>query len=165
MRTNFWRNVCAAGGCLAVLACGSSEPDSPLILGSEGKDAVPGMRTLTADQGRGLQDAITSSGARCELVERAYLRRAEAGQSESWDVRCADGNYSVDIFADGTAADVQRCFDWSWEGCADPYAGRRFRQYRDRGVPSAPRSPGTGELNPDLGKLLEPMTSKDAKVD
>ena len=160
-----WVKALAAVAWVTAVGCGSSEPKSPLILGSDGKNAAPGMRTLTAEQGRGLQDAVTSAGAPCELVERAYLRRIEAGQSETWDVRCDGGNYSVHIFADGTPADVQRCFSWSWEGCADPYAGPRFRQFPDRRTPSAPRSPGSGELNPDLGKLLEKMESKDGKAD
>jgi hypothetical protein len=38
--------------------------------------------------------------------------------------------------------------------CGSPYAERRFR-----------RQPQGGPLNPDLGKLLEPMTAKDGKTD
>lgn len=139
-----------------MLACGSSEPDSPLILGRDAKEVAPGPRQLSSAQNRALQSAVTSTGAPCVGLDRTYLRSLGAeGQSETWDVRCLEGSYSVQIFADGTAADVQRCFGWSEEGCADPYSRRRFRQEPERREP----------LNPDLGKLLEPMTSTNGKVD
>jgi hypothetical protein len=153
---SLWGKVFAAGVCVAILGCGPSEPDSPLILGSEGKDAEPGLRTLTEGQTHHLQDAIAGSGAECELVERTYLRRAVPDQFETWDVRCDRGNYSVHIFADGTPADVQRCFGWSWDGCAESYSGPRFRQGPDRRAPP-------GELNPDLGRLLEQMDKEGGK--
>ena len=159
MRTSFWLNVCAAGACVASLAC--SGPDSPLILEGDGKDVAPGMRTLTSDQGRDLLNAVTSAKEPCDSVERASLKNVDAGRSESWDVLCRTGVYSVQIFADGTAADVQRCIEWSFEGCVDPFSRRRFRQYPDRQVPDRRVQPG--ELNPDLGKLLEQMDSKEKK--
>ena len=150
---NRWQKVLVSGGCLAILACGS---DSPLILDSDEKDVAPGMRTLTSGQERTLLDAITSAQEPCDAVDGTYLRSVDAGQSESWDVRCRLGVYNVQLFADGTPADVRRCFEWSPDGCVDPNARRRFRQYPDQ------RAPG-GELNPDLGKLLEQMESKDGK--
>ena len=55
-------------------------------------------------------------------------------------------------------ADVQRCFGWSWDGCAESPFGSRLRQYPDSG-----RRDPSGELNPDLGKLLEQMDSKEKK--
>lgn len=143
-----------------MLAC-SSDSDSPLILGKDAGDVAPGMRTLTSDQGRALLNAVTSAQEPCDAVDRAYLRNVEAGQSESWDVLCRLGAYRVQVFADGTAADVRRCFEWSFEGCVDPNARRRYRQYPDRQVPD--RAAPSGELNPDLGKLLEQMDSNGKK--
>ena len=159
---SLWNKALAAGACVAILGCGS-EPDSPLILGKDGKGAALGMRTLTSAQGRALQNVVMSAGVPCDGVDAAYLRHTDDGQTESWDVRCMDRAYSVQIFADGTAADVQRCFGWFAEGCADPFSSRRFRQYPDRQFPDR-RTP-SGPLNPDLGKLLEEMDSKDKKAD
>ncbi len=156
---SLWRKGFVAVASVAVLACGSSTPESPLILGADAKDAVPGPRVLTAAQQEALKAAITSSGEPCEAVGRTSLREVGAdGQAEAWDVRCVEGAYAVSLFADGTAAHVQRCL-WLGNGCSDGFAGRgrRYRQYPDQR--------GPGELNPDLGKLLEPMTSKDQKVD
>ena len=152
-----WHKAFAAASCVAVLACGSSEPDSPLLLDSDEKNVAPGMRTLTSAQSRALQNAVMSAGEPCDDVDRAYLRHADLGKSETWDVRCLDRAYSVHIVAEGTpAADVQRCFGWFAEGCADPFARRRFRQ-------SPERQDRPGPLNPDLGKLLEKMDSQGPK--
>src|SRR5262245_59917251 len=137
------RTVSVAALCLLVCGCGPSEPRSPLILGADSKDAVPGPRVLTAAQQGALKEVITSSGEPCEAIGRTSLRDVgAAGQAESWDVRCVEGSYAVNIHADGTAANVQPCV-WLGDGCADGYAGRRSRQYPDRRTP--------GELNPDLG--------------
>lgn len=158
--TNFWRKVCSAVGCLAVLACGSSEPDSPLILGGEGKDVLPGPYPLTKSQSRALRSTITSVGEACDSVEQAYLRDADDTiGTESWDVRCRDGTYSVRIAVDGTPA-VRRCFTRdNTLPCVDPYARRPF--YGSRRIEPSP----PGELNPELGKLLEEMNKKAEKSD
>ena len=140
-------------GCVAILACGSN---SPLILDGDEKDVAPGMRTLTSGQEQDLLNAITSAQEPCDAVDGTYLRTVDPGQSESWDVRCRLGVYNVQLFADGTAADVRRCFEWSLDGCVDPNARRRFRQYPNQRAPA-------GQLNPDLGKLLEKMESGDGK--
>ena len=141
-----------------MLGCGSSEPDSPLILNSDDNDAAPGPRTLTSAQARALQNMVMSAGEPCDAVDRAYLRQAERGLSETWDVRCVDRAYSVHIVAEATHAEVERCFGWFAEGCSDPFSSRRFRQY-----PDPVRRDPPGELNPDLGKLLEQMDSKEKK--
>ena len=154
-----WHKAFATGACVAMLAC--SGPDSPLILDGDSKDVALGMRTLTSDQGRALLNAVTSAKEPCDAVERAYLKNVDAGRSESWDVLCRTGVYSVQVFADGTAADVRRCIEWSFEGCVDPFARRRFRQYPDRQVPDRRAQPG--QLNPDLGKLLEQMDKDGGK--
>ena len=155
---SLWEKVFAAGVCLAILGCGPSEPASPLILGSDGEDAARGLRTLTSEQGVTLQNLILSAGAPCDGVVAAYLRDIDAGRFESWDVRCPGGAYTVHVFADGTEADVERCLGWSVEGCEDPFSSRRFRQYPDRQAPP-------GQLNPDLGKLLEQMDKEGGKKD
>lgn len=149
------RYVRAVGMCLATLACGSSEPPSPLILGSEATEAAPGPRTLTSSQERALQDVIASAGERCDGIDQAYLRDFVAGDSEAWDVRCSDGAYSVLIAADGRPAAVRPCFSrYDDSPCFQP-----FRVYPRE------RAGRGGALNPDLGKLLEPMTAKDGKTD
>ena len=145
-----------------MLAC-SSDSDSPLILGKDTEDVAPGMRTLTSDQGRALLTAVTSAQEPCDAVDRAYLRNAAAGHSESWDVLCRLGAYRVQVFADGTPADVRRCFEWSPDGCVDPNARRRFRQYPDLQMPDRRAQPG--QLNPDLGKLLEQMDKEGGTKD
>jgi hypothetical protein len=145
---------------MAMLGCGS---DSPLILGKEPKAGTHGMQELTSGQGRALQNAVLSAQEPCDVVERAYLRNFDPGQSESWDVLCRNGVYSVQVFADGAAADVRRCIEWSPEGCVDPFARRRLPRYSDRQFPE--RQPQPGQLNPDLGKLLEQMDSKGKKGD
>jgi hypothetical protein len=144
--------VCVA--CLMVLACGSSEPRSALILGSNPADAQPGPRTLTGSQARALRNLIASAGESCDAVERTYLRDADVvAGNEVWDVRCAEGTYTLVIRGDGTQASVRRCPGAALDvPCLQPYQGRSRR-----GTP--------GTLNPDLGKLLEPMTSKDGKTD
>ena len=150
-------HVWAVGVCLAIVACGSSDPPSPLILAGDATDAVPGPRTLTSSQERSLLNVITSSGQPCEALLETYLRDADAGSSarvESWDVRCSDGAYAVLISDDGTPASVRPCFV--------RYGDLPCFQ-RDRGPRREPD--GSPALNPELGKLLEPMTAKGAKVD
>ena len=151
------RMASGAGVCVLLLACGSSTPESPLILGGA-EGAVLGARTLTASQQRALMNVIESSGEPCEAVVQTYLRDADAAGSgigqESWDVRCNVGTYAVVITDDGTPASVRRC--------QGRYAEVPCFQ-RDRGPRREAES--SPELNPELGKLLEPMTSKDSKVD
>lgn len=144
------RIASVAALCLLAFGCGSSER-SPLILGKEGANALPGPRTLTTSQTRALKDAIESAGGLCNEVERTFLRRA-AADSESWDVRCGTSGFSVMIFADGSAATVTPCFSRAIDGaCSQPYRERR----------RAPLGSGaSGPLNPDLGKLLEQMEAK-----
>lgn len=158
-RMTFCRKAFLTGACLAILACGSSEPDSPLILGGEARKADVGPRTLTASQSRALREVVTRGGEFCVELDGTYLRDAGAdGEFESWEVRCNDGAgaYMVVIRSDGSAADVRRCvgrYSIDDQGCSP---GSRYRDRSDR-APTA--------LNPELGKLLEPMTAKDAKVD
>ena len=158
-RMTFCRKTFLAGACLAILACGSSEPDSPLILGGEARAADVGPRRLTDAQSRALQGVITSTGEACAQLDETYLRDAgAAGESESWDVRCRDGAYRVVIHADGMPADVHRCLGRF--GVNDPECVPGYRRsLRDR------EPEGSPALNPELGKLLEPMTAKDPKVD
>jgi hypothetical protein len=145
--------VCAA--CIGFLGCGSSEPKSPLVLGGAAANPLPGIRTLTESQTRTLQNAVTSAGERCGSIELAYLRELDTVAGvESWEVRCPEAPYAVVIRSDGTPGTVQRCTGSVFEAspCLDPYArGRRERT--------------PGALNPDLGKLLEPMKAKDGKTD
>jgi hypothetical protein len=142
-------------GSLTVLACGSSEPDSPLILGSDGASAAPGPRTLTSSQSRRLQRKITAAGEVCDEVGQTYLRDVTAG-AEAWEVRCSDGAYTVLLSSDGTPGLVRPCVEAPFDGppCFVPPSygyGRRNRT--------------PGPLNPELGKLLEPMTTKGGKID
>jgi len=149
---------------IGLAACGSSEPRSPLILGRDPADLSLGPRNLTTSQTRALEKAITSGGVSCASIERTYLHDIDpVVGAESWDVQCSDGNYSVLVRADGTPGAVRRCIAGSPdEGpCRLPYAGRR--PYGPYG-PSR-REPQGGPLNPDLQKLLEPMTAKDGKTD
>ena len=152
----FFGKALLTGVCLSILACGSSEPPSPLILDGDAQDAAPGPRTLTSSQARALEEVIASAGERCDEIEQAYLRDFVAGDSEAWDVRCVDGAYSVLISADGRPADVRPCFSrYADAPCSQPYRSYQRRESGARG----------GPLNPDLGKLLEPMTAKDGKTD
>ena len=150
------RTASVAALCLLLFGCGSSEPRSPLILGKEGANALPGPRTLTSAQTRALKEVIASAGRPCDEIEGTFLRDTRAdGSSESWDVRCGGGDgFSVMIFADGSPAVVTPCFNQFLDGSC----GRGRYRERQRSGPS-------GELNPDLGKLLEPMTAKDGKAD
>jgi hypothetical protein len=144
--------VCAA--CIGLLGCGSSEPKSPLVLGGTA-NPLPGTRTLTESQRRTLQNVITTAGDRCASIELAYLRELDSAAGvESWEVRCPEAPYAVVIRSDGTPGAVQRCMGSTFEAspCLDPYA---------RG----PRNRTPETLNPDLGKLLEPMKAKDGKTD
>jgi hypothetical protein len=156
------RAVIAAGS-LAAVACGSSEPDAPLILGGGGSEsAAPGPRTLTSSQSRALQRKITTAGEPCDKVDQTYLRDITAG-AESWEVRCPEGAYTVLLSSSGTSGSdvpralVRRCVEAPIDDppCFVPRSGFGYgRRNRD-----------PGPLNPDLGKLLEPMTTKDGKSD
>jgi len=143
--------------CLAAAGCGSSEPQSPLILSNKQPGALPGPRDLTSEQSRSLQDVITSAGEQCGGITLAYLSGLDSvNGSESWEVRCAEVAYAVLIRSDGTPNAVRPCFSdrRSERPCGSPYARRPSR-----------REPQDGPLNPDLGKLLQPMIAKDGKTD
>jgi hypothetical protein len=143
--------VCAA--CIGFLGCGSSEPKSPLVLGGAAANPLPGIRTLTEWQTRTLQNVITSAGEPCASIDRTYLRDVDvAPGAESWEVRCAEAQYAV-VIREGTPSVVRPCIGlYRDEPCRQPYAG-------------GSRSGEPGRLNPDLGKLLEPMKAKDGKTD
>lgn len=141
-----------------MLACGSSQPDSPLILGSDGASASPGQRTLTASQSRALQRKITTAGEPCEEVDQAYLRDVTAG-AEAWEVRCRGGAYTVLLSSDGAPALVRRCIEAPID---DPPC---FVPRPAYGSGYGRRNRNPGPLNPELGKLLEPLTTKDGKTD
>jgi hypothetical protein len=147
------------GVCLWIAACGPGQPKSPLILGDEAATAVPGARTLSGSQSRALQKVITSAGEPCAAIERVYLRNVNA-DAESWEVSCTESPYTVMIRADGAPNMVRRCLpgDRGDSPCMSAYGGRRYRNPAEPDRESAP-------LNPDLGKLLEPMTAKDGKND
>ena len=151
-----WRAGFVAVASVTILACGSSEPRSPLILGDEAKSAQSGPRTLTASQTGALKQVIESAGELCDEINRTFLRDVSA-DFESWDVRCSGRGFNVMVFADGTAAAVAPCF-------SDPINGACSRPYRERRR-ALPESGPSGNLNPDLRKLLEPMTAKDGKAD
>ncbi len=143
-------------GSLTALACGSSGSDSPLILGSDGVAAAPGPRTLTSSQSRSLQRKITTAGEACDEVAQTYLRDVTAG-AEAWEVRCSDGAYTVLLSSDGTPGVVRRCVEAPFDEppCFVPRTGFGYGR----------RSRSPGPLNPELGKLLEPMTTKGGKAD
>ena len=144
--------------CLAVAACGSSEPRSPLILGDKPARALPGPQDLTNEQSRSLHNVITSAGEKCGAITLAYLSDIDVvNGSEAWEVRCTEASYRVRLWANGSPSYVSNCLAGGpveVSPCAPPYAERRFR-----------REPQGGPLNPDLGKLLAPMTAKDGKRD
>lgn len=147
-------------GYVGWVACGSSEPKSPLILGRDPADVTLGPRPLTASQSRALAKTITSGGEPCDTLERAHLRDIDPGGGiEAWDVRCSQASYSVVIRADGAPASVRQCTAGGFNDDAPCqwFAGRRSSRPR--------REPQGGPLNPELGKLLEPMTAKDGKTD
>jgi hypothetical protein len=160
--------VALVAWCLGMAACGSSEPRSPLILGDQTSAALPGPRDLTSDQIRSLQRVITSVGEPCGgIVRRAFLRDIgflhdtdPAVGWEAWEVQCTEAPYAVMVRADGTPAAVRRCVGGGFgdSPCAQPRTERAYRPYGGRQSPEAP-------LNPDLQKLLEPMTAKDGKTD
>jgi hypothetical protein len=153
----FFGQAALVAWCLGVAACGSSEPRSPLILGDKPPRALPGPRDLTSEQTRSLQDVIASAGEPCGAISVAYLGDIDlVNGSESWEVRCPESPYSVLIRSDGTPSAVRRCLrgEPGDSPCGSPYAPRQLR-----------RQPREGPLNPDLGKLLEPMTAKDGKTD
>jgi hypothetical protein len=143
--------------CLGVAACGSSEPRSPLILGDKPPRALPGPRDLTSEQSRSLQNVISTAGEPCSGITLAYLSGLDSVTgSESWEVRCADAAYAVLIRSDGTPNAVRRCRDELFERpCASPARRPGYQT----------RQPEGSELNPDLGKLLQPMIAKDGKTD
>jgi hypothetical protein len=136
-----------------------------LILSNKQPGALPGPRDLTSEQSRSLQDVITSAGEPCGGITLAYLDGLDSvNGSESWQVRCTDVAYAVLIRSDGTPNAVRRCaradlsprLDNRFERpCESPYARSPFRR----------REPQDGPLNPDLGKLLQPMIAKDGKTD
>ena len=143
-------------GCVWLSAC-SSEPKSPLVLGRSPSDTTLGPRTLSPSQSRALRNVIAAAGENCGRIDRAYLRDVDA-VSESWDVGCADEAYSVLVREDSALNRVIRCASRNLDDvpCLQPYAGRSY---------GGRRAPRDGPLNPDLGKLLEPMTAKDGKSD
>ena len=148
-------------GYVILAACGSAEPKSPLILGKDPADVSLGNRSLNASETRALQEVITSAGESCGSIQQSYLRDLDVVTgSESWQVRCDSAAYAVLIRADGTPSAVERCFSRGrGETPCQPAYGTR-RPYN-----SGRREPQGGPLNPDLGKLLEPMTAKDGKTD
>ena len=146
-------------GYVGLVACGSAEPKS-LILGHDPADVTLGPQRLSASQTRALEKVITGAGETCESVERPYLRDIDTrGGVEVWEVGCLHRAYSLMIRADGTPPAVRQCIPGTYGDapCQPPFAGRRT--YGPR------REPQGGPLNPDLGKLLEPMTAKDGKTD
>lgn len=149
-----WLRAAVVIGSLGAVACGRSESDPPLILGSTDGPAAPGPRTLTSSQSKALQRKITTAGAPCEQVHQTYLRDITAG-AEAWEVRCSDGAYTV-LLSSETPGLVRRCVEAPFDEppCFVPPSygfGRRNRN--------------PGPLNPELGKLLEPMTTKKEKSD
>ena len=146
-----WQKLFAALACLAFLGCGSSEPDSPLVLGRNRGEITPGPQKLNALQQSALHSAVSSAGEACTAIELAYLREFREG-AESWNVRCPEGLYTVEVLADGRVPFVERCFGRvSGAECF----GRRYR--------TAQEDPAPLQLNPDLGKLLDQMDSKAKK--
>ena len=77
--------------CLGVVACGSSEPRSPLILGDQPTRALPGPRDLTSEQSRSLQGVIASAGEPCGAVTLAYLSGIDAVNGSEAGGRCRSG--------------------------------------------------------------------------
>jgi hypothetical protein len=146
-------------GTIWMTACGSSEPRSPLILGSEPAEPSLGLRNLTASQSRALRKVITSAGETCGTIREVLLTDFDPAGGEAWDVQCTEARYSVQLRADGTpGAAVQRCLAGFFGDtrCTEPLMRTMHRERRP---------PEGGSLNPDLQKLLEPMTAKDGKTD
>jgi hypothetical protein len=124
-----------------------------------------GPQDLTTPQTRALQKVITSAGEACgAIVGRAFLRETgflrdtdpalgwERGRCSaprrripSWCVQTGQRLPSAAAFGGG----------FSDSPCAQPHTER----------PYGGRRPPEGPLNPDLQKLLEPMTAKDGKTD
>ena len=146
----------AVAGSVLAIACGSSEPDPPLILGPDGAAAAPGPRTLTSSQSRTLQRKITAAGEACEEIAQTYLRDATPG-GEAWEVRCSEGAYTVLLSSDGTPGMVRPCIEAPVDGPPCFVARTGFGYGR--------RNRNPGPLNPELGKLLEPMTTREQKTD
>jgi hypothetical protein len=142
---------------LSIAACGS-EPRSPLILDGNPADKVLGLRELTTPQSEELRGVITSAGESCTGIERAYLNEVNVARGrEAWAVRCAEGSYAVQIASDGSSSNVYRCRERSFDDipCVQGNAGYRY---------GAREPQSSAPLNPELGKLLESMTSKDGKA-
>ena len=153
----FFGQAALLAWCLGVAACGSSEPRSPLILGDKPPRSLPGPRDLTSEQSRSLQSLITQAGQACGGITLAYLSGIDLVKgSETWEVRCPDMSYAVLIQSDGTPAAIHRCRDERFERpCASPARRPAYQRSEPEG----------SELNPDLKKLLEPLTAKDGKTD
>jgi hypothetical protein len=154
----------AVAGSLAVVACGSSEADPPLILGADGASTAPGPRTLTSSQSRALQRKITGAGETCEEIVQAYLRDV-AARAEAWEVRCSGRAFTVQLSEGGPGSDVADPPQVVVRPCVEapvdepPCFVPRTRFGFGR------RSRDPGPLNPELGKLLEPMTAKEQNTD
>ena len=143
-----WQKLFASVACVAILGCGSPEPDSRLVLGRNPGEVTPGPQKLTTSQESALHSVVSAAGESCTSIELAYLREIREG-AESWNVRCPEGLYTVEVLADGTVPFVERCFGRvSGAECF----GRRYR--------SAQQDPVPEQLNPDLVKLLNQMDSK-----
>jgi hypothetical protein len=144
----------ACVACVLLAACGASKPASPLILGDEAGAAVPGARPLNPRQAEKLRASIVSAGVPCSSIRGTYLRDVNVElQMEAWDVRCADRNYAVEILAEGPPR-VHPCY-------MEPIDNAPCSVFRRYGSPQ--RAPE--QLNPDLGKLLAPMTAPNGKND
>ena len=97
-------------------------------------------------------------------MAQTYLRDITAG-AEAWEVRCSDAAYTVMLSSSGaTGSDepqalVRRCVEAPIDDppCFVPGPGYRSGYGR--------RNRNPGPLNPELGKLLEPMTTKGGKTD
>ena len=146
---------------ISAMACSSSAPG--LILGRDPADRSLGPQNLTASQTRSLQKVITSAGNTCgAIVGQAFLRGFDPFDArESWEVQCTEAPYAVALSADGTPAVVHRCLGGGFG--ESPCAERRSYGLHQNGGEQQPL--GERPLNPDLKKLLEPMTSKDGKTD
>jgi len=149
---------------VAVVACGSAEPDRPLILGSDGALAAPGPRTLNASQSRALQRKIAAAGETCDEVTQAYLRDVAAG-AEAWEVRCSGRAFTVQLSERGPGSDVTDVPQAVVRPCVEAPADEPPCFVPRTRFGSGRRSRDPGALNPELGKLLEPMTAKEQKAD
>ena len=154
----------AVAGSLAVVACGSSEPDPPLILGPDGASAAPGPRALTSSQSRALQRKITGAGEICDEVAQAYLRDVAAG-AEAWEVRCSGRAFTVQLSERGPGSDVSDSPQAVVRPCIEAPVDEPPCFVPRTPFGSGRRRRDPGPLNPELGKLLEPMTAQEQKTD